>query len=98
MVLACMGVSIGGYSSVDNLVAMVGALGCVPLAVVFPALFHWKLVTAAGSGHADEGRTYTVDIFIVAFGLVGLSVAVSTATFKWIESSFHPQHCDPSKW
>jgi len=45
LVLLCMGVAVFGYSSVDNLVAMIGALGCIPLSILWPALFHWKLCT-----------------------------------------------------
>jgi len=87
MVAICMGVSIGGYSSVDNLVALVGALGCVPLSIIFPALFHWKLTTAEGSGHQDEGKRFTSDLVLVAFGVCGLLIAVTTATTKWISGS-----------
>lgn len=44
LVLLCMLVSIFGYSSVDNLVAIIGALACIPLAMVYPALFHFKVM------------------------------------------------------
>jgi len=93
MVAICMTISIGGYSSVDNLVSLVGAVGCVPLSVIFPALFHWKLCTSAGSGHPDEGKSITADVFIFVFGVIGLMVAVIMATYKWINSTFEPVVC-----
>lgn len=43
LLLCCMVVSIFGYSSVDNMVAIVGAVACVPLAMVYPAFFHFKV-------------------------------------------------------
>ena len=43
LVLICMGISLGGYRSVDNLVSLIGALGMVPLAICFPAYFHYKI-------------------------------------------------------
>ncbi|CAK0840627.1 unnamed protein product [Prorocentrum cordatum] len=33
LLLICVAVAMGGYTSVDNLVALIGALGCVPLAM-----------------------------------------------------------------
>lgn len=48
-----MGISLGGYSSVDNLVSLIGAVGCIPLAIVFPAVFHYK-VTQQGTGSASQ--------------------------------------------
>jgi len=56
LLLLCMLVATGGYSSVDNLIALIGALGCVPLAVVFPPLFHRALVSRChGPGDAEIG-------------------------------------------
>eukprot|EP00913_Durusdinium_trenchii_P014530 g13631.t1 len=43
IVLLCMLVSLFGYTSVDNMVSMIGALGCIPLAITYPALFHYKV-------------------------------------------------------
>mmetsp|Transcript_87298 Transcript_87298/g.167906 ORF Transcript_87298/g.167906 Transcript_87298/m.167906 type:complete len:527 (-) Transcript_87298:80-1660(-) len=56
LLLLCMLVATCGYSSVDNLIALIGALGCVPLAVVFPPLFHCVLVARCnGPGDAEMG-------------------------------------------
>jgi len=54
--LLCMLVATVGYSSVDNLIALVGALGCVPLAVVFPPLFHHALVHRCKGGSRSNGK------------------------------------------
>lgn len=56
LVFLSMGIALFGFTSVDNLVALIGALGCVPLALVFPALFHWRIVCmGAGGGDEDNG-------------------------------------------
>ena len=47
LLLACMAVSLGGYRSVDNLVSVVGSLGCVSLAITLPAIFHRKVAREA---------------------------------------------------
>jgi len=49
LLLFCMLVALGGYSSVNNLVALIGAVGCAPLAVVFPPLFHLRVLQQARS-------------------------------------------------
>lgn len=43
LLMVCILVSTVGYTSVDSLVSIVGAIGCIPLAVVYPALFHFKV-------------------------------------------------------
>jgi len=56
LLLFCMLVATGGYSSVDNLIALIGAVGMVPLAVVFPPLFHRAVVSRCnGSGDGEIG-------------------------------------------
>jgi len=52
----CVGVALGGYSSVDNLVSLIGAIGCVPLAIVFPALFHLKTVKSFQAQEDDSSE------------------------------------------
>eukprot|EP00656_Telonema_subtile_P008590 TRINITY_DN14007_c0_g6_i1.p1 TRINITY_DN14007_c0_g6~~TRINITY_DN14007_c0_g6_i1.p1 ORF type:complete len:544 (+),score=106.78 TRINITY_DN14007_c0_g6_i1:128-1759(+) len=88
----CMGVSLAGYSSVDNLVALIGASGCVPLAIVFPALFHWKMQTRPGG--VKEGQWFTPDLFVVGIGVAALVIAITMATRSWILSHFSYQKCD----
>lgn len=50
-----------GSSELDNLVALVGAFACTPLAFIFPALFHLRLVEQSTFSKA-------VNIVIIIFG------------------------------
>jgi len=93
MVITCMAISIGGYSSVDNLVAIIGALGCIPLAIIFPAIFHWKVCTAPGG--PQEGRIFTLDLAIAIFGMMAMVIAVITAVMKWVTADFSAAKCVP---
>ena len=73
-------------------VALIGALGCVPLAVVYPALCHWRLRTRPGG--VQEGRILTKDMGIAIFGATGVGVAVVCAIRNWIaHGASAPQKC-----
>ena len=91
MVATCMAVSLAGYSSVDNLVAIIGAVGCVPLAIVYPALFHWKLNTRKLDGNCKWVR---LDLLVSGFGALGVVIAVCMAIRSWALSHFEYQKCD----
>jgi len=54
LVLLVMGISLGGYRSVDNMVSLIGALGMVPLAIVFPAFFHYRIAYAGRASHSEQ--------------------------------------------
>jgi len=92
LVGVCMGVSLAGYSSVDNLVSIIGAIGCIPLAIIFPALFHWRMATREGG--PQEGQIITHSLVIVIVGLIGVAIAVIMALRSWVMSSFEYQKCD----
>ena len=130
LTLLCMGVATIGYTSVDNLVSLIGALGCVPLAIIFPALFHYASVycgaapsssyiiedvinvpdsdahingEASGLNSSLLAESFTTDekplgsrgydLLIVAFGLIGVTLAVVMAIQSWITSEFEFQTC-----
>ena len=91
LVAVCMAISLAGYSSVDNLVAIIGAVGCIPLAIIYPALFHWKINTRSSDVSFQWLR---FDLFVVGFGVSGVLIAVCMATRSWILSHFQYQQCD----
>ena len=66
---------LGGYRSVDNLVSVVGSLGCVSLAITLPALFHRKVAKEA----ARVQRHEPPEEELVADG--GLAAAAAAAAF-----------------
>eukprot|EP00434_Breviolum_minutum_P031164 symbB.v1.2.027562.t1/scaffold2838.1/size69213/3 len=100
-VVLCMMISLFGYTSVDNLVSMIGALGCVPLAITYPALFHYIVVRdfppcdQEGSQQADscKSKASTSDLVIVVLGILGTVTATVTAAISWITTDFRFQTC-----
>ncbi|ORX89619.1 hypothetical protein K493DRAFT_266791 [Basidiobolus meristosporus CBS 931.73] len=65
-------VAIGGYSNLDNFVALIGALACIPLAFIFPALFHLKAL-------ATKPWVRAGDIALLIFGVaVMIFVTINT--------------------
>ncbi|CAJ1332045.1 unnamed protein product [Effrenium voratum] len=108
LVLLCMFISMFGYTSVDNLVALIGALGCVPLCIIYPALFHYKVKhgdvrefscpeVANGSVESSllrrESCGESGDLAIVALGGVGSALAAVLAVGSWMSADFHFQSC-----
>jgi len=69
------------------------ALGCIPLAIIFPAIFHWKVCTAPGG--PQEGRIFTLDLAIAIFGMMAMVIAVITAVMKWVTADFSAAKCVP---
>mmetsp|Transcript_72726 Transcript_72726/g.151845 ORF Transcript_72726/g.151845 Transcript_72726/m.151845 type:complete len:617 (-) Transcript_72726:142-1992(-) len=61
-VLLVAGVAIGASTALDNFVSLIGAVCGLPLAFIFPAICHGKLVATRGSLLA------ITDILFVAFG------------------------------
>jgi solute carrier family 36 (proton-coupled amino acid transporter) len=56
------GVSLG--HQFDKVMAIIGSLACVPLAFIFPGLFHYKLI----SKRTQNKKVIFVDWFLVVFG------------------------------
>jgi len=77
LVIACFFIAAITIEALDHLVAVIGALACVPLAFTFPAYFHLKAVAEpSGSGVA-------VDWAIIIFGIFGSIVALGSAITSW---------------
>ncbi|ORX93915.1 hypothetical protein K493DRAFT_330053 [Basidiobolus meristosporus CBS 931.73] len=65
-------VSLGGYSNLDNFVALIGALACIPLAFIFPAMFHLKAL-------ANKPWVKIGDVLLLVFGTcVMIFVTINT--------------------
>ncbi|KAK9768083.1 hypothetical protein K7432_001579 [Basidiobolus ranarum] len=65
-------VALGGYSNLDNFIALIGALACIPLAFIFPALFHLKAL-------ATKPWVRAGDIALLIFG-TGVMIFVTINT------------------
>jgi len=47
--------AISGFNHIESVVALIGAVSCVPLAMVYPAIFHFKVCVLAKANAIDEG-------------------------------------------
>lgn len=109
IVLLCMLVSLFGYTSVDNMVSMIGALGCIPLAITYPALFHYKVKhdfpVCEQDGDSEESTSTCLlqdgckpqveksDLAIVIMGILSTVTATIMAVISWSSTDFHFQSC-----
>jgi amino acid permease len=74
IVLFCVAVSIGAGEKVDKLVAIIGGLFCVPIAMVYPPLFFLK------SGCAQDFWTEKLPATaLLVFGLCAAAISTFTA-------------------
>lgn len=72
----CCGISVVGADSVEALVSIIGSVCCVPLAFIYPTIFHAKL--------CNPGRACVVfDYAIAALGVVLFFVTTATAIQSW---------------
>ncbi|RKP11714.1 transmembrane amino acid transporter protein-domain-containing protein, partial [Piptocephalis cylindrospora] len=73
-----------GSSSLDRFVTLIGAIACIPLSFVYPALFHYKaLARSAWSKRADIG--------IVVFGLCCMTFCTVTTVYSWLFGQQEPE-------
>eukprot|EP00928_Gymnodinium_smaydae_P088863 TRINITY_DN72906_c0_g1_i1.p1 TRINITY_DN72906_c0_g1~~TRINITY_DN72906_c0_g1_i1.p1 ORF type:complete len:591 (-),score=75.79 TRINITY_DN72906_c0_g1_i1:99-1871(-) len=62
-----------GANRLDNFVAIIGALSCCPLAIVFPAVMHYRLV----------GGQPQVDVLVATIGVFLMIFSSSLAVASW---------------
>eukprot|EP00747_Dinoflagellata_sp_TGD_P053223 gnl/TRDRNA2_/TRDRNA2_148349_c3_seq3.p3 gnl/TRDRNA2_/TRDRNA2_148349_c3~~gnl/TRDRNA2_/TRDRNA2_148349_c3_seq3.p3 ORF type:complete len:248 (+),score=34.13 gnl/TRDRNA2_/TRDRNA2_148349_c3_seq3:641-1384(+) len=74
--LLCL-ISIGGATSLDHFISIVGALCGVPLAYVFPAVCHYKIV----SGDVRSARV--VDLLLIVIGSAATLVVTCINVMLW---------------
>ena len=74
-----------GAPQLDNMVALIGAFCCTPIAFIFPAWFHAVLV----SGPAGSRVGVAVDYAIVLLGLVILVFSTTISIQTWSTSTFN---------
>eukprot|EP01134_Creolimax_fragrantissima_P007668 CFRG7668T1 len=93
LVLLCLTVAFVGADKIDNFVAIVGGLTCVPLAFVFPSLFHWKVCCHAPNSPSyfnhsfDKLKMYAwSDMAIFIFGLSAMVLSTSLAIGDWVNA------------
>jgi len=76
--LVCAAFTFALYVPYDNLVALAGGLCAVPLAFIFPGIFHLRLCRPPAGGGA-----HALDHVLIGFGGVMAPVAVIAALVSW---------------
>eukprot|EP01135_Chromosphaera_perkinsii_P004986 Nk52_evm30s307 gene=Nk52_evmTU30s307 len=79
IVLFCLFVAIVGKERVDQMVSLIGALSCAPLAMICPAVFHANVV-----GNDRDWYSKVFDTFTIGFGVGGLFLATGVSIYTII--------------
>eukprot|EP00164_Ancoracysta_twista_P011047 GFYU01016879.1.p1 GENE.GFYU01016879.1~~GFYU01016879.1.p1 ORF type:complete len:611 (+),score=113.17 GFYU01016879.1:98-1930(+) len=78
--MLCATVSILGLDQLDNFVSIIGSLCCVPLAFVYPALFHLK-------AHPTQSTAQRLGNYgLIAFGGVAMVFSAVMAVYSWVNA------------
>ncbi|KAF9414512.1 neutral amino acid transporter [Podila epigama] len=72
----CAGIAIGAGEDLDKFVSIVGSVACIPLAYIFPAMFHYKT-------HPNK-NTRILDILLFAFGCITMVYTTANTLYGWI--------------
>lgn len=70
-------VGIIGSSELDSFVSMIGSLCMIPLAFIYPPLFHYKLV-------ATTTFEKVTDLVILVFGVLSMIMSTIVSVWQWI--------------
>ncbi len=63
----------------DKFLAILGALGCTPVAFTLPVLFHYHIC-------AETKREKVLDIVVIVLSLVILVFCTGFGVYSWIEA------------
>ncbi|KAF9111547.1 neutral amino acid transporter [Mortierella sp. AM989] len=74
---ACAAIAIWAGENLDKFVSIVGSVACIPLAYIFPAMFHYKT-------HPNR-RTRIFDVILFVFGCVTMIYTTGNTLYEWIE-------------
>jgi proton-coupled amino acid transporter len=84
LVSMCAGVAIGSRNAIDSLVSFVGALFCVPLALIYPALIHYKVMRSASHHEEHYKLQQSTNVGMLFVGLTCLVLATSKSISQWV--------------
>lgn len=94
-IVACLvGIAIVGASQLESFISLIGAICCVPLAFIYPTLFHLKLV-------AETRWVKVVDIFIAGFGILAFIGCTAITIYVWVTQTpagHHPCKNQTEYW
>ncbi|KAG0006046.1 neutral amino acid transporter [Entomortierella chlamydospora] len=74
----CAAIAIWAGEDLDKFVSIVGSVACIPLAYIFPAMFHYKT-------HPNK-KTRVFDIILFLFGCITMIYTTCNTVYEWIKS------------
>ncbi|KAG0368017.1 transmembrane amino acid transporter protein-domain-containing protein [Gamsiella multidivaricata] len=74
--LGCAAIAIWAGEDLDKFVSIVGSVACIPLAYIFPAMFHYKT-------HPNR-KTRIIDVMLVIFGVVTMVYTTGNTIYERI--------------
>ncbi|KAG0036172.1 neutral amino acid transporter [Podila clonocystis] len=74
----CAGIAIWAGEDLDKFVSIVGSVACIPLAYIFPAMFHYKT-------HPNK-TTRVYDVLLCAFGVITMVYTTGNTIYSWIST------------
>ncbi|KAF9361332.1 neutral amino acid transporter [Mortierella sp. AD094] len=72
----CAAIAIWAGEDLDKFVSIVGSVACIPLAYIFPAMFHYKT-------HPNK-RTRVFDVLLFLFGCITMIYTTGNTVYEWI--------------
>ncbi|KAK3804705.1 MAG: transmembrane amino acid transporter protein-domain-containing protein [Linnemannia elongata] len=79
---ACAAIAIWAGEDLDKFVSIVGSVACIPLAYIFPAMFHYKT-------HPNP-KTRVFDVLLCAFGVITMVYTTGNTVYEWIKPDEKP--------
>ncbi|KAG0278801.1 neutral amino acid transporter [Linnemannia exigua] len=79
---ACAAIAIWAGEDLDKFVSIVGSVACIPLAYIFPAMFHYKT-------HPNK-KTRVFDVLLCAFGVITMVYTTGNTVYEWIKPEEKP--------
>ncbi|KAI9237072.1 MAG: transmembrane amino acid transporter protein-domain-containing protein [Podila humilis] len=76
LLFVCAAIAIWAGDDLDKFVSIIGSVACVPLAFIFPAMFHYKT-------HPDR-KSRIVSVSLLIFGAVTMIYTTSTTAYEWL--------------
>ncbi|KAG0354858.1 neutral amino acid transporter [Podila minutissima] len=77
LLFVCAAIAIWAGDDLDKFVSIIGSVACVPLAYIFPAMFHYKT-------HPDS-KSRIVSVSLLIFGLVTMTYTTGTTVYEWLQ-------------
>ncbi|KAF9125186.1 neutral amino acid transporter [Mortierella sp. 14UC] len=79
---ACAAIAIWAGEDLDKFVSIVGSVACIPLAYIFPAMFHYKT-------HPNK-KTRVFDVLLCAFGVITMVYTTGNTVYEWLKPDEKP--------